>query len=1179
MTKKALCLSGGATRGSFQMGAIKFLYEQYGFRPDIITGTSIGAINGIKLACAPPPAVNDTEAILAAVAAGTVDPQLAHMRELEQIWANVQGRADFFLISQAFKGTIVDDALKDPSPPVDWTSMLADHLVPLSVPVVNFFAAIGTVIELLTKWAPLKDKIFSEDGVATLFPVEMALRGGPNGPAVNLGAPGDKPPYTNNLYHGTPLYLAAVSLENGKLRFANHKGELYERDGVTPVATALNSTDIAAALDENLNPLTQPHQDRITTAVANYQAALQQSIALQAQLSNAGTSALLQEEIQVGLEREQQRASYWAQAAEAQIQGVRITATVQWLGRPDAIRAALASASLPVLLDPPEIGGEHYCDAGLREIVPVDVVLDKSVTEVIGILCSKPDLVGGDSMQKVGLINVGLRAATEILIAEVTLGDLAKAESSGIPTRIIAPQLDVHSGLDIKPSLIEIAMHYGWMRAADAMHLVAAEQDECARTSELITRLRRRCWEIETIVRDEPLRMSADAAKWSYFELRVNRWAIMYLSDRRGALGLPPHPDQVQLGWATRWEKEFRDPAPLSPTVWSAIQAQLSDPQGIFTVGLWPASSPRQFNPDVGSIEDAGSDRIYWLVRGAIFEDPARGPLSHPEANVVVPTGLHQFLPTIPDGAHLMAEIQAPMTLFLVIGGKKYASPTAQWIAAAGLTGAATALVPAGGLAQIPDGGKPFFLGDLTVVDEVHWQPLAEVRLERLQGSSSTADILLYNRSAATVTIIDVTLGGVGAAEGVTVGRVPASIGANSIDSITLRLNPATASVIQGSISIASDDTVFPLITVGLTLVVQPLGDMPALQLTPLPLEIAAPVNSTTSYSTVTITNAGTRAPERVIPYVESPGNVPLFTVGGPGIGLDGELVAPGALQPGAAVDIAVYFSPAAVGTYTADLVVTASGMTSLNHSYTTTARLPVTGRAGAATIRLLTRTPHPSDFTGGGGGSDVPRTTVNIDIGTVQPPFANAASVFIMNLGTLPLEVATMVGYYATPVVTTSFPIEVPPGEWVEVKLDFGAYHAPVIGQFTDTVRILCNDPVTPEADAVVTGSVAGLRGAMRPESIDFGMVSLNTAVDRESAFLNQGTVDLHIANAAWRRKGGPFTLVSSPLNAVVPAGGSLPVRVEFGPVPTAGAFGDFLIIETTEGITVTLSTQARAA
>ena len=41
MAKKALCLSGGATRG-----AIKCLYEQYGFRPDIIAGTSVGAITG-----------------------------------------------------------------------------------------------------------------------------------------------------------------------------------------------------------------------------------------------------------------------------------------------------------------------------------------------------------------------------------------------------------------------------------------------------------------------------------------------------------------------------------------------------------------------------------------------------------------------------------------------------------------------------------------------------------------------------------------------------------------------------------------------------------------------------------------------------------------------------------------------------------------------------------------------------------------------------------------------------------------------------------------------------------------------------------------------------------------------------------------------------------------------------
>ena len=166
----------------------------------------------------------------------------------------------------------------------------------------------------------------------------------------------------------------------------------------------------------------------------------------------------------------------------------------------------------------------------------------------------------------------------------------------------------------------------------------------------------------------------------------------------------------------------------------------------------------------------------------------------------------------------------------------------------------------------------------------------------------------------------------------------------------------------------------------------------------------------------------------------------------------------------------------------------------------------------------------------------------MSIDLGTVQPPVANATSVFILNLGTLPLEIPTVVGYYATPVVTTTFPIQVPAGEWVEVRLDFGAYQAPPIGQFSETVRIPCNDPVTPEANVVVTGSIGGVAGVIRPESIYFGTVALNTAVDRECTFLNQGTVDLHIEKVAWRSRGGPFTLASSPLNAVVPPADRLP-------------------------------------
>ena len=45
----ALVLSGGGSKGDFELGAIRYLYDR-GIRPDVITGTSVGAINAAKLA-------------------------------------------------------------------------------------------------------------------------------------------------------------------------------------------------------------------------------------------------------------------------------------------------------------------------------------------------------------------------------------------------------------------------------------------------------------------------------------------------------------------------------------------------------------------------------------------------------------------------------------------------------------------------------------------------------------------------------------------------------------------------------------------------------------------------------------------------------------------------------------------------------------------------------------------------------------------------------------------------------------------------------------------------------------------------------------------------------------------------------------------------------------------------
>ena len=43
--KKAFVLGGGGSRGSYEVGVWKALRE-HGYRPDIVTGTSVGALNG-----------------------------------------------------------------------------------------------------------------------------------------------------------------------------------------------------------------------------------------------------------------------------------------------------------------------------------------------------------------------------------------------------------------------------------------------------------------------------------------------------------------------------------------------------------------------------------------------------------------------------------------------------------------------------------------------------------------------------------------------------------------------------------------------------------------------------------------------------------------------------------------------------------------------------------------------------------------------------------------------------------------------------------------------------------------------------------------------------------------------------------------------------------------------------
>lgn len=48
--RKALVLAGGGAKGAFEVGAVRCLYDVFGYDPELVCGTSAGALNAVKLA-------------------------------------------------------------------------------------------------------------------------------------------------------------------------------------------------------------------------------------------------------------------------------------------------------------------------------------------------------------------------------------------------------------------------------------------------------------------------------------------------------------------------------------------------------------------------------------------------------------------------------------------------------------------------------------------------------------------------------------------------------------------------------------------------------------------------------------------------------------------------------------------------------------------------------------------------------------------------------------------------------------------------------------------------------------------------------------------------------------------------------------------------------------------------
>ncbi len=193
----AFSLSGGGSQGSFETGVLRFLYDDLGFRPAILVGSSVGAVIAAKLA------EGD-------------DPETGRraIDEVETIWRGLRSNDDMWLAEPWL------DKLRSQ---VSWASELrgraAEHgtagsqarvVVRMLGEVVRRLPESDGTIDALRQ-AMRARSLLSMDPVRTLLERNVD----PDRVAAS----------------GILLRVGTVSLESGELRYITERGELLSRDG------------------------------------------------------------------------------------------------------------------------------------------------------------------------------------------------------------------------------------------------------------------------------------------------------------------------------------------------------------------------------------------------------------------------------------------------------------------------------------------------------------------------------------------------------------------------------------------------------------------------------------------------------------------------------------------------------------------------------------------------------------------------------------------------------------------------------------------------------------------------------------------------------------------------------------------------------------------------------------
>ncbi len=388
-------------------------------------------------------------------------------------------------------------------------------------------------------------------------------------------------------------------------------------------------------------------------------------------------------------------------------------------------------------------------------------------------------------------------------------------------------------------------------------------------------------------------------------------------------------------------------------------------------------------------------------------------------------------------------------------------------------------------------------------------------------GQVKSMKLSLQNAGGGTLNVGSVSLGGTNSGDFRFVQNLPAVVAPGQTVSGTLQFSPSAGGAESASVTIATDSSETPTLTVPLT------GNGVDVQVcvAPAPVDFGdVQVQGTPQNQTVTLTNCG-----------KSPVDLTWQSIEGPQAGdfrATGNAAA--TLQPGGVQTFTIAYSPQAMGASTADL--------------------PYGVCEGCPSQQI--------DLTGVGVDGNLVFAPSPVNFGNVPTGSSTTQTLTATNAGTEPLTVNRLGTYGGTSIFTLSglpsLPATLQPNGSFSLTVNYtasgnaGGDSDQVLADWTVTDSAVSSRTATDQLSGNQALSPCSL--AIAPASLNFGNVAPNAPATKQVTLTNNGLSACQVASIALGPASDPAYSIPSaqPLSFALQPSSSATIAVTFDPTGT---------------------------